>query len=341
MKVRVRNLGKCAILIILLMIIGNVFKANQTELKLNSTSTNKNIQKVPSSSQSFIVHPPIVITNNGAFGSYNFSGTGTRGDPFIIDGYNITSNGVNAVGIEIRNTNLFFVINGCVIYSDWVGVLLNNVADGTSKIISNIIVSLTGDGGGIGLGDMRNCSMIKNVCSNFMQGIHLNNANECVIYYNYIYDSNYQGINIRYSDSNLITHNRIRTSKEHGLALVGTSSNNEIHHNIFEGNAWSDTYEIDGVPKGSPSSQGYDEGSNNRWYDSRSYYGNAWSDYFGIGSYKIDGPANSVDLYPGSPTELTLFSGILIYTSIGIGFAVFLIVYLVYYRRRQRTEVRE
>ncbi|MFX0012071.1 MAG: right-handed parallel beta-helix repeat-containing protein [Candidatus Hermodarchaeota archaeon] len=336
MKVRVRNLGKCVIPIILLLVIGSVFKGSFIELKLDSTSTDKNILKVHSSSQSFVVHPPIVITNNGAFGSYNFSGTGTRGDPYLIEGYNITSQGVNAVGIEIRNTNYFFVINACVIYSDWVGILLNNVADGTSKIISNIMISLTGDGGGIGLGDMRNCTMIENICTNFMQGIHLNNVDDSIIYYNYIYDSNYQGVNIRYSDSNLITHNRIRNSKEHGLALVGTSSNNEIHHNIFEGNAWSDTYKIDGVPKGSPSSQGYDEGSNNRWYDSRSYYGNGWSDYFGIGTYEIDGPANSIDLYPNSPTGFTLFSGIVIYSSIVIGFVVFLAIYLVYYRRRQK-----
>jgi len=218
---------------------------------------------------------------------------------------------------------------------------LYNVAPGTSKIISNIIFSLTGDGGGIGLGTMQNCTIADNICTNFMQGIHFNHVDDCIIYYNYIYDSNYQGINIRISDSNIITHNRIRNSREHGIALVATSSNNVIHHNILEGNAWSDSYSIDGVPKGSPSSQGYDEGSNNRWYDSLSYYGNAWSDYFGIGTYEIDGPANSVDLYPGSPTAFTLFSGIVIYTSIAVGFVLFLTIYLVYFRKRHRSEEME
>ena len=316
-----KNWGTYSIFIVLVIFAGGIFILQPTEVGSSSISTNTSIPKFPSSSQSYIIHPPILITSNGGFGSYNFTGAGTRQNPYIIEGYNITAQGLNAVGIEIMNTNVFFVINACVIYSDWVGVHLDNVAAGTSKIIENIIYSLTGDGGGIGLGNMANCSIINNVCTNFMQGIHFNHVDDCWIYYNYFYDMNYQGINIRYSDSNIITHNRVRNSKEHGLALVGTSSNNIIHHNIFEGNAWSDTYSIDGVPKGSPSSQGYDEGSNNRWYDSRIYYGNAWSDYFGIGSYEIDGPANSVDPYPGSPTGLTLFSGIISKFGFSFGFA--------------------
>lgn len=127
-----------------------------------------------------------------------------------------------------------------------------------------------------------------------MQGIHLNNADDCIILDNYLYDINYQGINIRYSDSNNIIFNRISNAREHGVALIRTS---------------------------------YDEGSLNTWYDNENKYGNIWSDYFGIGSYQINGPANAIDLYPKHITGLTLFSIIISTTSIMNEIVVVLILY--------------
>ena len=35
----------------------------------------------------------------------NFSGVGTRGDPYLIEGYKITSHGTPSFGIDISNTN--------------------------------------------------------------------------------------------------------------------------------------------------------------------------------------------------------------------------------------------
>jgi hypothetical protein len=45
-------------------------------------------------------------------------------------------------------------------------------------------------------------------------------------------------------------------------------------------------------------SQGFDEGNNNTWYDASTEEGNLWNDYTGSGTYAIDGPANSIDPYP-------------------------------------------
>lgn len=331
-----RNLVKYSILIILVLFTGGIFIVHSTDFsELNSGATSKNKLLLPLSSQNYVVHAPILIQSDGDFGSYNFSGVGTREDPYLIEGYNISSYGAFSVGIEIRNTNAFFVINGCIIYTDYLGVNLNNVDSGSSKVIENRIISLTGDGGGVNIGDMQNCTIYGNICTNLMQGIHLNNADDCIILDNYLYDIKSQGINIRYSDSNNIMFNRISNAKEHSIALVGTSSNNVIHHNILEGNTWSDTYNIDGINKGRPTSQGYDEGSQNTWYDSENEYGNMWSDYFGIGSYQIDGPANAIDLYPKHTTGLTLFSIIIFTTSIIIGLGVVLIIYRFYYKKKK------
>lgn len=335
MKVCTRNLDKYAILIILIIFGGGIYVVYSTDFRQSYLSINKEVPKFPSNSQHYEVHTPIYINSDGDFGSYNFSGVGTRGDPYLIEGYNITSHGTPSFGIEIRNTNVFFIIKSCIFYADYVGVRLYEVASGSSKIVGNIFNSLTGDGGAIGLGHMQNCTISDNFCVGSMQGIHLNYADGCIIRANYIYDANYQGINIRYSDSNVITYNRIDNAKEHGIALVGTSSHNIIHHNILVENTWSDSYDIDGTPKGSPSSQGYDEDSQNTWYDSESQQGNTWSDYFGVGSYQIDGPANSVDLYPKHTTGLTLFS-IIIYAVIGSAVLGTVLVLYIFYRKKRK-----
>jgi len=331
-----RNLVRNYILLILVIFAGSIFSVHSTVFKLNSDTIVKKKPLFPSSSQSYAVHAPILITSDGGFSSYNFSGVGTRNDPYLIEGYNITSHGWLSFGIEIRNTNAFFVINSCVIYADYIGVGLRSVRSGSSKIVGNRIISLIGDGGGITLNNMQNCTISDNICTNFMHGIHLNGADDCIIYDNYLYNIHDQGISIRSSDSNSITYNQIKNSAKHGIALIGTSNSNVIHHNILEENAWSDSYNIDGTQINErPTSQGYDEGSDNIWYDSESKEGNAWSDYFGVGPYQIDGPSNAVDLYPSHTTGLTLLVIIISIASITIGIVGALLIYRFYYKKRK------
>ena len=288
----------------------------------------------PISSQSYIIHPPILITSDSGFSGYSFMGNGSFNNPYLIEGYNITAVGSLSIAIEIRNTNSYFIIRDCIIYTEYIGIALSYVQSGTSKVSQNIIISTTNNGGGILLGNMNNCTIERNYCHDFTQGIHTNDVDGCTIYSNNILNSNYQGINIRYSDSNIITYNIIINSKQHGIAIVGTSMNNVIHHNRLENNAWADSYDIDGgPPQGRPTSQAYDEGSNNIWYQSETQEGNFWSDYFGIGPYSIDGPVDSVDLYPFHTTGLTPFILIIIIIpSIG----VILVVIIVFLRRKRK-----
>lgn len=46
---------------------------------------------------------------------------------------------------------------------------------------------------------------------------------------------------------------------------------------------------------GRPSSQGYDEGVNNYWYNATTQIGNYWSDSSRSGGYSIDGSSGSMD----------------------------------------------
>ncbi len=221
-----------------------------------------------------------------------------------------------------------------MIHTDYVGISLDSISSGTSLISQNIIYSNTHSGGGITIRHISNTTIKENECHDFMQGIHLDDDVECTIHQNTVINSGYQGINIRYSDSNIVTNNIVRNSQQHGIAIVGNSINNILHHNRLDGNSWGNSYDIDGgPPQGPPTSQAYDEGSNNIWYDSDSQEGNIWSDYFGIGPYIIDGDANSVDLYPFHTTGLTPFLLIIIISPICI--VILGIIFLRFKKKRK------
>ncbi|NHJ06271.1 MAG: hypothetical protein EAX90_15700 [Candidatus Heimdallarchaeota archaeon] len=240
---------------------------------------------------------PLLIDSNTDFDANNFTGEGTENNPYIIKNLNITATGTT-MAIEIKSTTAYFIIRDCLIVSEYIGIGVQNIAFGTCEITSNIIISSTGDGGGISLYSLGGCNITDNQCSNFMQGIHLNVVNDCLIKGNNLIANNYQGINIRYSNRNEILYNTIRYSAQHGLALVGTSYDNIIYQNEFCNNSLEEDYIIDGERTGTINSQGYDEGTNNKWYDEESKTGNRWTDYEGRGTYTIDGPANSEDKYP-------------------------------------------
>lgn len=241
---------------------------------------------------------PIIIESDSDFLNYDFTGNGTQESPYIIEDFRIGASGTNSFGISISNTYSYVIIRNCIVYSDFVGIRLMDVASGRVWIINNTCISTSGDGGGIGLHNANNCSIVNNTCTNFMQGIHLNLASYCVIKSNRIKDNNYQGINIRYSSFNKITNNTVGMNPQHGIALVGDANSNKIYYNKLIENGFSETYNVDGRLTGTINSQGFDEGSNNFWYDNLNNQGNWWSDYQGIGNYSIDGPAGTEDKYP-------------------------------------------
>ena len=250
------------------------------------------------STTTLINHTPIYIDSNSDFTTYNFTGSGIITDPYIIANLNITVTGSSSSGIFITSTSAYFEIWNCTIFTEFIGIRIDSVNTGAPKIINNICISTNGDGGGIGLGMSSYCTIQENEMANFMQGVHLNSAHHNTITGNRIPWSNYQGINIRNSNYNEITYNQINNAEQHGVAMVGSASQNVIHHNYFVNNSKVETYLIDGERSGTINSQGYDEGYSNTWYDATSEYGNHWSDYDGSGSYSIDGPSASVDIYP-------------------------------------------
>jgi hypothetical protein len=99
-----------------------------------------------STSLKLIPHDTIKINSDSDFLDYDFTGTGTQQDPFIIKGYEIEATGLLAKGIEITFTTLHFVIKDCIIYSDDIGIYVYEIAEGTSKIINNTCIGTSNKG---------------------------------------------------------------------------------------------------------------------------------------------------------------------------------------------------
>ncbi|MFX1255618.1 MAG: hypothetical protein ACFFCZ_28705, partial [Promethearchaeota archaeon] len=64
--------------------------------------------RLPSANISFNPHTPIFIDDNSDFSTLGFNGSGTSGDPYLIE--NFFFNSSSATLISIQNTNVHFTI---------------------------------------------------------------------------------------------------------------------------------------------------------------------------------------------------------------------------------------
>jgi parallel beta-helix repeat protein len=91
--------------------------------------------------------PPIVITSNSDFVIFSNRGDGTAGNPWIIEDLDIDGSFYTIPGIDISNTDDYFIIRNCVIHDAQVdsnGISLNNVTNGA--IIDSDVHANTGCG---------------------------------------------------------------------------------------------------------------------------------------------------------------------------------------------------
>ena len=285
----------------------------------------------------FIEHQAINITDDSEFSV--FPGTGTSDDPFLIDGYNITT--TSLVGIKITGTTKYFIISNCYIDTLGYGIFLDSISNGTATITNNTCINnfwdgiylssshnntvsgnnCTNNGGsihlssshnntlsgntcinsyvGIGLDSSYNNTVNGNNCTDNGHGISMNGSNNNTISGNNCTNNNWDGIELHDSNFNLIIENILLDNEDYGV-YISSSSFNYIYDNLFFNNNLGGT------------SQGYDDGTNNCWYDDVNLRGNYWNEWPGEGTYSIDGSANSIDLYPldeeGNPPIISEFS---------------------------------
>ncbi|MEM3567723.1 MAG: right-handed parallel beta-helix repeat-containing protein, partial [Thermoplasmata archaeon] len=171
-------------------------------------------------------HAPIHINGNDDFANQaaneGWPGDGSEGNPYIIDGLEIDANG-GTYGIWIENTDVYFVIRNCTVYS---ATSSGGVPYGT----------------GIALNNVTHATLESNKCNNSTYGIFLYGGSQ----YNTITNNNASGnsdcgICLFESSNNNITNNNASGNSYFGI-LLSSSSNNNITNNNASGNSHNGIY---------------------------------------------------------------------------------------------------
>ncbi len=135
------------------------------------------------------------------------SGSGTWNDPYIIENLIINANSNN--GIEIRNSDVYFIIKNCTI--------LNSSSEYPNA--------------GIYFNNVHNGFLLNNNCSNnHFSGINLEFSSNITISGNLANYNGYSGIRLVSSDNNTIFENTVDFNYGSGIVLY-TSNNNYLSKN--------------------------------------------------------------------------------------------------------------
>jgi parallel beta-helix repeat protein len=190
----------------------------------------------PPLSYSYSPHDSIEITTDEDFTSANgvVSGSGISVDPFIIEGWNISSSGVH--GISISGTTKFFLIRNNFIDTGGVydihGIYITNIVSGTAKIENNLCQN---NWEGIYLASSSNNSLTNNNCSNNYYGIYLASSSNNSLTNNTCNSNNWDGIYLASSSNNSLTNNTCNSNYDYGIYLI-SSFNNSLTNNTCNSN---------------------------------------------------------------------------------------------------------
>ncbi|MHA1218485.1 MAG: NosD domain-containing protein [Candidatus Heimdallarchaeaceae archaeon] len=174
-------------------------------------------------------HSAISITDDSGFSV--FPGIGTKSDPYVIEGYNITT--TDDKGIEISGTTKHFRIANCYITSlnaISYGIYISSIGDGTATITNNTCAN---NDYGIFLDSSNNNNISANTCSNNWNGIRLDSSSNNNISANTC-ENNDHGILLADSSNNNISANTCENN-DYGI-ILDFSSNNNISANTCENN---------------------------------------------------------------------------------------------------------
>ena len=205
--------------------------------------------------QSFAPTNPITITSNEAFESHGFTGSGSKEDPYRIEGFNITSP-LNDL-IIIRNTDVAFLItdnylNGMT--TTVTGINLSNVQYG--RIENNTITQCKD---GVFVSNTSNTAFQNNsINSNTEFGMFFLKTSKCTVTANTIHNNKANGVHLKEcwnttiqnntiynhqdgeftqssilldNSSDTVINNNLLFSNGHGIKLL-----NSAHHNIIKNN---------------------------------------------------------------------------------------------------------
>ncbi len=250
MKIRTTSLTAAACLLILVFVpLSGAIVSNDTRDKAGP--------------RLLMDHGPIVISSDADFAtqaaSEPWSGSGTEGDPYIIQGYRINASTHN-YGIHISGTSVHFMVQSChildtssdMVYGTGTGIRFYDVQHGTVKYLQ----VMRSKNYGISIQDSENITIDNTtvIGSPDAEGFYIRSSNGitvtgCVLRDNEcgmlleesqgsimgcsITRSIYNGIELYRASGWKIEDNTIEDASEMGIYLRSGSVNNEFHRNVF------------------------------------------------------------------------------------------------------------
>ena len=187
-------------------------------------------------SQSYISHDPIRIYNNGDFFDQGWPGTGTEGDPYLIEGLEIVT---DFDAIIIYGTTVHFIIRNCLVkpITDAEHRDAIRVSSSQNGAVINCIV--IGFDNGIYIANSVNTTVGNNSVSNCANiGIRIYSSNTCDLVNNLVTNSSGDGISISDSDFCNVLNNTSWENLDDGLSLAMRNSlaaNNTAYANGNDG----------------------------------------------------------------------------------------------------------
>jgi parallel beta-helix repeat protein len=170
-------------------------------LWMDSRESSDLIPYAVNESSHYTNHDPIRIHGNAGFTSGAYPGSGTENNPYVIENYKIIA-GCDDPAIEIRDTDVYFVIRNCRVSMDFgMAVMFYDVVNG-------YIDSCEITGGSIEFHNSNHCEIVDCTIEQF----------EC------------ETISILFSVDCVISENTIQHCQT-GIFLLGT--NDSLVHNNF------------------------------------------------------------------------------------------------------------
>jgi len=192
--------------------------------------------------QSLTIHSPIFITSVGGVENFTSaagvtSGSGTPPDPYVIEGWEISTS--SAFGIHIRNTKSFFIIRNLRVEGTRPaglssGIFLENVQNG---LVDRANVTGFTYGVVISVGTS-NAVENSNIWNN-TDGIYLQGSNQ-LIKNDHLYNNTEYGALITSSTFNVIRNNNSSDNgdRNNGAGFFIIGSNNIFDNNTVSENSW-------------------------------------------------------------------------------------------------------
>ncbi|MCG3222133.1 MAG: right-handed parallel beta-helix repeat-containing protein, partial [Candidatus Heimdallarchaeota archaeon] len=206
-----------------------------------------------------IEHEPIIIWGDEDFSLFDFPGDGSIENPYLIQNYNITTNG--KYSIFIRNTQKHFVIRNCYLNAEDYSIYLENIADGSAIITNNICADSENGifisnsdfiiianntctnnvgpiGSGIVISDSSYCNITDNFCTAYKYyGIWLEETSFCYLFNNTCTDNlglQGAGINVFHSDNSRLVNNTCSSNERYGIKISVSSYSLLVNNTCVE-----------------------------------------------------------------------------------------------------------